>query len=59
MRQMFVVTLAALYGAANDDGGSELKRSCFLALLGISVNILSALVILTAAVPQLIHDRCE
>jgi hypothetical protein len=51
--------LQRLRGIATDDGGRQVDRSYFLAVLGIGLNILSALVILAAAIPQLIVNPCE
>jgi hypothetical protein len=51
--------LQRLRGIATDHGGRQVDRSYFLAILGISLNILAALVILAAAIPQLILNPCE
>jgi hypothetical protein len=51
--------LQRLRGIARDDGGSQVDRSYFLALVGIGMNVLAALAIIAAAIPQLILSPCE
>ena len=50
--------LARLRGA-HEEGGREEDRSHFLAVAGLSLNLLIALLIVTAAVPVFLLSPCE
>jgi hypothetical protein len=45
--------------AATEDGGRPADRSYFLAIVGMSFNVLIALLIVTSLVPQFLLSPCE
>jgi hypothetical protein len=50
--------LKRLHGA-NDEGGRRIDRSHFMAVVGIGLNVLIGILILTAAVPRFVLSPCE
>ena len=44
---------------ASDDGGRQVDRSYFMALVAISLNVLVALMIVFATVPHFVLSPCE
>jgi hypothetical protein len=51
--------LVKVRGAAEEQGGRQIDRSYFMALIAIGLNLLLALWIVTSAFPQLVLSPCE
>jgi hypothetical protein len=48
-----------LHATAAEDGGRHRDRDYFLAILAVALNALVALLVVTAAIPQLVVSPCE
>jgi hypothetical protein len=51
--------LVKLRGTAADGGGTVMDRNYFLAGVAVAVNALVAIIVVTAAVPQMLMGSCE